>query len=188
MAYFYAACAQCMLPFLILAVNSAWFRILHSYMLLLKLPVLMHSCMHSFLISVGATLQSWIHDGTEMLFVRWRKENTFWVSAYLYRVWEFFDSIIICFLHPLISMQQECCLWQQESNQRRYSCCLPWVLHNCLPWILRNCHSDTRVDDDSASKYEYRLSTHTSLKNDQRLYFESIMYSISIIHKCGLMV
>ena len=33
-------CAQCMILFLLLVVNSAWFRILCSYTLLLKLPFL----------------------------------------------------------------------------------------------------------------------------------------------------
>ena len=61
---------QCVLLFLLLAVNFTWLWILRSYMFLHKLPNLKHSCcMHSFL-SVGATLQSWIHDDTEMLFVR----------------------------------------------------------------------------------------------------------------------
>ena len=35
---------QCVLLFLVLAVNSAQFQILCSYMLLLKSPILMRSC------------------------------------------------------------------------------------------------------------------------------------------------
>ena len=39
--------AQWMLLFLVLSENSSWFRILRSYMLLLKSPVLMRSCPHN---------------------------------------------------------------------------------------------------------------------------------------------
>ena len=41
MAYVYVQ--LCAVLFLVLAVNSEWFQILQSYMLLLKPPVLMHS-------------------------------------------------------------------------------------------------------------------------------------------------
>jgi len=41
--------AQCVLLFLVLVVISALFQILHSYMLLLKSPVLMRSCLHGII-------------------------------------------------------------------------------------------------------------------------------------------
>ena len=65
----------CMLLFLVLVVNSAWFRVLLSCTLLLKLPVLMHPC-HAYhtlcpwslssslhpLIDLGMSVMNWIES------------------------------------------------------------------------------------------------------------------------------
>ena len=81
MAYFCVR-AQCMLLFLVLAGNSTRFRILRSYTLLLKSPVLMHSCLPTSYIAESkmVALSSLFPSHTNTLPPYVLHQNCFWTQ------------------------------------------------------------------------------------------------------------